>query len=189
MKKRYWILEGLYTIEMVMVEQMYFDYLHEWWYRDDNYYSYANAAVGYSYDTTQHLTIGYERALVRIPCNRFKAQKVELMLYLSGKTKLDFDIKVYEITQDFDIRNVTWNTQPPHGDLIATKHVTDEDFPGWVSIDITQSLLSWFDRHQNPPAYKLIAGDEGVTYDILEEASFETERGVEDWRPKLNIIF
>jgi len=182
-------LKGLYTVEVVMIQAMWFEYLQEWWYRDKNYYDVANACAGYQYDTTQHLVIGYERALIRIPCKPFHAQKIELLLYCDGQPSREFNILVYEITQDFDIRTVTWNTQPPHGQLATTKHITPADFTHWVSIDITNSFNSWFDRYQHPPSYKLIAEHEGVEYDIVEEACFETERGVEGWKPKLNIIF
>jgi len=189
MKKRYWILQGLYTVEMVMVQAMYFEYLHEWWYRDDNFYEYGNACAGYRYDTAQHLVIGYERALIRIPCKKFTAQKILLMLYVSGQPSREFDIQVYELLNDFDIRTVTWNNQPAMGQLITTKHITPADFTSWIDIDITQSLNEWFNNHTYPPSYALVAEHEGVNYDIMEEACFETERGVEEWKPYLNITF
>ena len=189
MKKRYWIVKGLYTIEMVMVQAMWFEYLHEWRYRDDNFYNVSNACAAYQYDTSGELVIGYERALIRIPCRKFNAKKIELMLYASGDINPPFNIKVYEILQDFDIQTVTWNNQPPYDNLILKKYVSHEDFTHWVSFDITNSFTSWFDRHTNPPSYILIAENEGVEHDIFEEACFETERGVEDWRPYLNITF
>ena len=189
MKKRYWILEGLYTIEMVMIEQMYFEYNNEWRYRDDNYYQYANANVGYEYYGEQYIVKGYERTLIRIPCMRFTAKKVELLPFIEGLAGAGIAIKIYEITQDFDVRTVTWNNQPPHANLITEELITQADYQKFYAIDITESILSWFDRYTHPPSYKLIARDEGVEHEILREVTFTTERGVEAWRPKLNIIF
>jgi len=189
MKKRYWIIKGLYTVEMVMVQQTWFEYLQEWWHRDENYYNQDSACVGYRYDTSGNLVIDYKRALIRIPSKKFEAEKVELMLFISGYTKLNFNVLVYEALNDFDIRNVTWNTQPQKGNYVTSKYISSSDFSKYITIDITNSFMSWYDRFTHAPSYILIAEHEGATYDILEDGCFETERGVEEWIPKLNIQF
>lgn len=187
MRKRYYILKGLYEIEDTFVAIKTIGESTEW--ENDNFYLSPMLACS-TQNRSESIYVFYRRhTILKIPCKTFEAEKIELTLYISGGTIQTQPIRIYECLDEVDLKTVTWNTRPQNLNFVKEKYVnptTDEA----VTFDITDSMQRFFNDYEKTPCYYLKHGWEWKQEtDAFDVQFFSTEETVEELRPKLNITF
>jgi len=187
MKKRYWILNGIYEIQDTYIHIETIGETTQ--YANKNFSDEPRLAA-----TTQNMTDPIyvyirRRSLLKITAKKFNAESVKLWLGIEGGTPGTRTVELWEVTEDIDISKVTWNTRPEPHKKIAKKYinVTSQDH---VSFDITASMSRFFNDYEKTPCFMLISGEEWKQdTDTIDIRFYSSDVENEELKPRLDITF